>query len=77
MASLRVGLSFVEDHTVMAPGETGDGINLSVDQLIRPSRSVKLAADIGKLLARVKIEVDLSVAEEVGHEACVLLFGGP
>ena len=76
MAPLRVGLSFVEDHAVMAPGKAGDGVNVSVGQLLPPSRSVKLASDIGKLLTGVKVEVDLSVAEEVGHSVVVLLLCG-
>ena len=76
VAPFRVCLGLVENHAVMAPGKTGDRVNVSVDQLLRPSRSIKFATYIGKLLAGVKVQVNLSVAEEVGHGVvCSCLVG--
>ena len=64
---LRVRLCVVENHAVMAAGEAGDGVNVGIGQLLYPGRGIKFAADMRDLFAGVKVEVDLTVAEEVRH----------
>ena len=52
-------------RAVMTARQAGYRVHMRVGQLLRPRSGVELPADVGKLLARVRVEMDLAVAEEV------------
>ena len=69
VGSLRVGQHVVEGRAVVALREAGGRDNVGVGHLSRLGRGIELAADVGELLAGEDVEVDLAVAEGVGHWA--------
>ena len=69
VAAFRVRLRVIEDHTVMPACEAGDRVHVRVGQQLRPCVGIELAADVAELLARVKVKVDLAIAQKVLHKA--------
>ena len=63
--AFQVRLRAVEDHAVMPARAAGDRVHMRVGQHLCPRAGVELAVDIGELLARMKVEMNLTVAEEV------------
>ena len=57
---------------MMPAREAGDRVHMRVGQHPRPSAGIEFAADVGEMLAGVKVEMDLAVGEEVVHWGVLL-----